>query len=621
MLFVERATAISEDMDQVRETVGAEPLRLVAGYTGQGVAGEALDRGFRISHSELQNANVMVHSPAADSGGDMEHGTQVAGILFATGVKPQARGLLPDAARAIVYSRFSGFDTGIPTFSEQRTNLLELTNPSGPYRGVFQTSSFGHTPTTSYTTVSAEYDEILFEIDILRTQSQGNEGSRKSRPEAWAKNMVAVGGVVTNETLSRTDDRWSGASIGPASDGRIKPELSAQYGNVYTMGPAGNTSYTNFGGTSGATPIVAGTFGLLYQMWADGVFDGGPGKGRDVFAARPHASTARALMINSAFQYPFSSASDNLSRYKQGWGMPDLKKLYDTAQANGWQLPVLVNETAPLAPLQTHTYSLNVAGGQSLKATMVYKDPRGNPASSVQRVNDLSLKVISPSGTVYWGNNGLSGGNWSTSGGNANTIDTVENVFIASPQAGTWQVQVIGDEIVQDGNPATPAIDAVYALVATGGSGSGGGGGGGGGGSDITIQENTTGFCGVDGTIDNNNAGYTGAGFADTTNATGKGVRWRVQAAQAGSYTLLWRYANASSAGRPGTLRINGTSVTTVPFAVTGSTWTSWTNTSPVTVTLNAGLNDIALVATTSSGLPNIDSVTVSAGAVGAACN
>ena len=36
----------------------------------------------------------------------------------------------------------------------------------------------------------------------------------------------------------------------------------------------------------------------------------------------------------------------------------------------------------------------------------------------------------------------------------------------------------------------------------------------------VTLQENLTGFCGVDGTIDSNNAGFTGSGFANTNNAT-----------------------------------------------------------------------------------------------------
>jgi arabinogalactan endo-1,4-beta-galactosidase len=137
----------------------------------------------------------------------------------------------------------------------------------------------------------------------------------------------------------------------------------------------------------------------------------------------------------------------------------------------------------------------------------------------------------------------------------------------------------------------------------------------------ITLQENLTGFCGVDGTVDNNNAGFTGAGFANTNNATGSTVRWRVNASAAGNYTLQWRFANGTTGNRPGTLRVNGVNGSTVALAATGA-WTTWTNSGSVSANLRAGANDIALVATTSGGLANIDSMTASGSGISAvACN
>jgi pectate lyase len=94
-----------------------------------------------------------------------------------------------------------------------------------------------------------------------------------------------------------------------------------------------------------------------------------------------------------------------------------------------------------------------------------------------------------------------------------------------------------------------------------------------------------------------------------------------VNAAAAGNFTLQWRFANGTTGSRPGTLRINGTNGTTVALPATGA-WTTWTNSSSVTAALRAGANDIALVATTSGGLANIDSMTVSGTGVSAvACN
>ena len=96
-------------------------------------------------------------------------------------------------------------------------------------------------------------------------------------------------------------------------------------------------------------------------------------------------------------------------------------------------------------------------------STMVYTDPPGTTSSaSLHRINDLTLKVTSPSAVVYWGNNGLLTGNWSVAGGAANTIDTVENVFVENPEAGIWDVQIIASEVNQDSHVETPELDADF---------------------------------------------------------------------------------------------------------------------------------------------------------------
>jgi arabinogalactan endo-1,4-beta-galactosidase len=136
----------------------------------------------------------------------------------------------------------------------------------------------------------------------------------------------------------------------------------------------------------------------------------------------------------------------------------------------------------------------------------------------------------------------------------------------------------------------------------------------------VTIQENTLGFCRVQGTVDSNHGGFTGSGFANADNAAGVGVDWSVNVSASGVYQLEWRYANGAS-DRPGSVRINGTNVTNVGFPSTG-TWNSWTTVNTM-VNLNAGSNSIRLESTTSAGLANIDSLAITGGSVvqGAACS
>src|SRR5262249_50286659 len=153
-------------------------------------------------------------------------------------------------------------------------------------------------------------------------------------------------------------------------------------------------------------------------------------------------------------------AGADLTRVHQGWGMVDLRNLFELARSHDFRLPLLVDESALIRPLETHTYAVTLESAAPLKVTMVYADPPGSPSASRARVNDLSLKVTSPAGTVFWGNNGLLAGVASSAGGSSNRVDTVENVFIPSAAAGTWTIQVLADEVVQDGHVETAAIDA-----------------------------------------------------------------------------------------------------------------------------------------------------------------
>lgn len=127
----------------------------------------------------------------------------------------------------------------------------------------------------------------------------------------------------------------------------------------------------------------------------------------------------------------------------------------------------------------------------------------------------------------------------------------------------------------------------------------------------ITIQENTTGFCSLNGTVDNNNAGFTGTGFANATNAIGAGITWRLNIPVTGTYVINWRYANGGGANRPGKLLINGAEVlSNIDFPVTAG-WTTWTDIS-INRMLTAGQNTIRLESTTANGLANIDYLKVS---------
>jgi hypothetical protein len=455
VMFVDRKSKLEVDMDIVREIGGANYLETVAGFTGQGVRAEVADTELDEDHTEW-SAPPIIHV----AGSSTAHGTSVYGILFARGADPQARGLIPDGVGIFAFS--SGLLGGGTT---RYTHTAELVDPVGPYRAVFQTNSTGDARTTQYTTISAEMDDILFINDIAITQSQSNAGNQDSRPQAWAKNIISGGAVYHYDTQTRDDDCWcSGGSTGPASDGRIKPDLCFFYDDTYTASSGG--TYTQFGGTSGATPSIAGHIGLFFQMWSEQVFGNDvPVPGGTVFENRPHMTTVKAAMINTADQYPFTGTTHDLTRVHQGWGMPDVQYLYDMRDNISF-----IDESEVLGNLESVEYVVYVDPGEpELRVTMVYADPMGSPTAAEHRINDLTLKMTSPGGATYWGNNGLLEGNYSVPGGSPNTVDTVENVFVQNPESGVWSVEIIASEINEDAHVETPELDADFALVVSGG--------------------------------------------------------------------------------------------------------------------------------------------------------
>jgi serine protease AprX len=437
---------------------------LAAGYTGVGIRGHILE-GIYQNHPDFAAKATRGIPIIVDDGAPDGHGQCTFGQVFGDGAtKSQARGLLPDGQG---YYTNNNSIYGSPTGAHgARYKLVKkLINE---HKVLFQTASWGQPQSIHYDAYSRDLDEIIFELDIPITQSQSNTGTQNSRPQAWAKNVISVGAAYHKDNIDDSDDRWNnGASHGPAEDGRVKPDLCSFYDKILTTdGPSGHTE--NFGGTSGATPNVAGHVGLCLEMWTNGIFPcitlPKPATKEYRFENRPHASTVKALLIASATQFKMPGATD-LSRFHQGWGRPNLRTLYELREKS-----LIVNETDILSNLQSKTYDIKVKAGEpALKITLVYPDPPGSPSVADQhRINNVDLKVTDPDGNIYWGNYGLLSSQVSTAGGSPNLKDTVENVFLLAPKAGAWKIEVIADEVVKDGHLATPAFDVAYALVALG---------------------------------------------------------------------------------------------------------------------------------------------------------
>ncbi|NRA65180.1 MAG: S8 family serine peptidase [Pseudobacteriovorax sp.] len=471
MQMIPNNDPIGLDMDMARKQGGADFLESktpegLAFYTGIGVRGHVLE-GINPNHRDFSGNEFRDRPIAVLNGTPSGHGHQAFGVIFGNGAgNEKAKGILPNAQG--YYTNYDAiyYKNAGPTVKGGR---YELTKRVIEENGImFQTASWGHGTTREYTIRSREMDRIIFDLDLPIMQSQSNSGNPNSRPQAWAKNIVSVGGLFHFETSQTGDDRWDAgrfdrASIGPAIDGRIKPDLVGYMDSTETTSVEGG--YAQFGGTSGATPIVAGYMGLILEMWQRGnfseVLDQGGNELIEQSSQLPHASTAKALLIHSAKPYPFSDRKDDLSRFHQGWGFPDIKALYKIKD----NLTV-IDESLPLRPQERLSRSISVEEGQRLLlATLVYRDPPAVVGSEFALVNDLTLRLTAPNGDVYWGNYGLKDGNESQPNGVADSIDTVERVILARPAPGEWKVEVIASEINLDSHLETEDIDAAFSLV------------------------------------------------------------------------------------------------------------------------------------------------------------
>lgn len=469
VLWLQRAEPIEEDMDQARIQGGGNYIEGLGGHTGKGVRGHIME-GIYNTHPEFA-ANAFRTAPVAVfSGSPTTHGNSTYGEVFSSGVNPLARGMCPDGQGYFTDYNYIFNTAAMSTAQNSRYGVVqEITNPNNSWKVMFQTASWGYPQITVYDARSAEMDWIIHEFDIPICQSQSNTSNQNSRPQAWAKNIISVGAINHVNTANPNDDTQSGTSMGPATDGRIKPDICGYYDQIYTTN--GATTYTtSFGGTSGATPMVAGHVGLILELFTDGLFGHAAAPSwQNRFDFKPHFSTVKALLINTARQYDSAIVGAGAAnRYRQGWGFPALQDLYDLRRNM-----LVLDELDTLQQGQARTYWVHVkAGTPQFRSTMVYADlPTAPPFASPHRVNDLNIKVTDPSGTIYHGNTGMAAvgtPRYTASGGSPNTLDTVENVYVQNPAQGLWRVEVNAPLVALDQHVETPAIDADFALVSSG---------------------------------------------------------------------------------------------------------------------------------------------------------
>jgi len=263
-----------------------------------------------------------------------------------------------------------------------------------------------------------------------------------------AKNVLAVGATHNSTAF----DLFGSACTGPTLDGRRKPEIYAPGMGIWAAARATTDNpedWQNFckgvgkSGTSMACPSVTGCAALIRQYFTEGWYPDGVAAPEN--ALTPSGALMRAMLLNATADLdglPGPPPGDF-----EGWGRMQMNLGLKLAPDSPLDLYLEdVRHAAGLDTGQERLYPFVVDDDSlALKATLAFSDYPGEVSSQFPVVNDIDLKLVAPSGAVYWGNAFAEGE--SQTGGEPDSLNSVERVVLNAPEAGIWVLHVIGREV------------------------------------------------------------------------------------------------------------------------------------------------------------------------------
>ena len=431
----------------------------------------------RSTHQELAGRVTVMDPTTSTSNND--HATHVGGVVGATGIDANAKGMAPKVSLNSYdwnsdYTEMTQAGAALAT----DTSKIPLSNHSYGYDStVNEMGVYNSEPkNTDALANSLPYYLIFWAAGNSRVASVSQValtslgGHQSITYDALAKNVMTVGAV--QDAVSGSMRSLSSATMtsfsswGPCDDGRIKPDVVANGVDVYSCSSSGDTSYTSYSGTSQATPSAMGSAALLEQLYA-----------REFSGQRMRASTLKGLMIHTA---------DDLGNlgpdYQYGWGLINVKAAADIILSHKADLsrPKLIegtfSKTKSGVETYANTYTFVWDGVSPIRATLAWTDPAGltqtmTDSRTPNLVRNLDLKIVSPDGTTNLPYVMPFVGTWTQASMSLpairgkNNVDNVEQVFLESPIAGTYTVSVVLDGTLSRG------VSQAYSLIVTGGEG------------------------------------------------------------------------------------------------------------------------------------------------------
>jgi hypothetical protein len=423
--------------DELRSNARANVLNAPIISGGENLMGS----GVTIGHGD--DGDITTHIDLKDRvinhtwGYPLNHATQTAGSAAGAGIKdPLYKGIAPKAR--LVAQNFSNIIWNAPAYVSDYN--MVVTNNS--YGAVLSECDYAGL----YDAYSKIVDEQAFTLpNLLHVFATGNDGSLscgnylqgyKTVAGAYqsAKNSIAVAWGDKNATVS------AGSSFGPVADGRLKPDIAATGSGVRSTGA--NNNYVTDWGSSLAAPAVMGGAALLIEKYKQ--LHGN---------AQPKSALIKALLLNGATDIGTAGPD-----YKSGYGWMNLLRSVDMLKQQRFVLSSTAHGNENMHNITIPT------GVAQLKVMLYWHDPAAAVFATQSLVNDLDLKVVTPTNQTLlpWVLNPSAATVTNAATRGADHINNTEQVTIENPEAGTYQIKVNGFNI--NTNP-TQSYVVVYDFI------------------------------------------------------------------------------------------------------------------------------------------------------------